>query len=148
MPPSKRSGTAHSSKAKHVSSSSNVDRQEAGPSSSSRSSRIRPVVEDDGEEAEEDDDGREEEMAGRTGAERVEQLLAQFDREPRALTMDVSDGKLKTLRSDWATMESNFEIAFQLITQAGERLADSLAADGIVDEDEVRLIHQYVTLHR
>lgn len=73
-----------------------------------------------------------------SSVDQVQDLLEQFETQPQPLRAHVSDGKLKSLRSDWASMEGNFEIAYQLITQVAERLAEARSMEGIIDEDEVR----------
>lgn len=135
MPPARRSGVAHTSKGKSSSSS------HAGPSSPIRSnaaaSSAAKRTMEDSEQVEQEEDEEDEAMASKTSAERVQAILDQLDREPAPLTLNGSDMKLKSLRSEWAGMEGNFEIAFQVITQVAERFAESLAAEGLSEEDSV-----------
>lgn len=114
---SRRSGTAHTSKGK----SQQNGMQHIGESSSSH-------LQEQEEQTQQSDDI----------AAQVEEMLHRLEHNAEPLTIDGSDTSLKSLRSDWAPMEANFTIAYEVITQVAERLAEERAAEGIVDEDDVR----------
>jgi SUMO ligase MMS21 Smc5/6 complex component len=146
MPAARRSGRANTSKATTSSShrdaggSSSSRLKGEGEPSSSLPSRRSKAEEEESRQAAEREAAEEEERLAREAAEkaveRVHELLDRFDREEVPLTGSNSDAKLKSLRNDWASMEGNFEIAFQLATQVAERLAEARAAEGLIDEDD------------
>ena len=123
MPPTRKSGSAHSSKAR----SARQGEEQASASGSGTKAELRAARESNGGEE-----------GMQSSVDEVHDLLEQFETQPQPLRAHVSDGKLKSLRSDWASMEGNFEIAYQLITQVAERLAEARSMEGIIDEDEVR----------
>jgi hypothetical protein len=124
---SRRSGTAHTSRG---SNRSRGDGEVGEASSSSVRIDAEPSLSqhDEAETADE-------------AADRITQMLENFDKKPEPLTSTSCDGSLRSMKSDWSSMEGNFDIVYQLISDIAERLADARAAEGLPDEDEVRSSH-------
>lgn len=117
---SRRSGTAHTSKGR--------SQQQSGVGQVGESSCSHLQEEEQTQQSDDDI------------AIQVEEMLFRLENNPEPLSLDASDNKLKSLQSDWASMEANFTIAYEVITQVGERLAEEIAAEGIIEDDDVRII--------
>ncbi|UZJ53350.1 hypothetical protein CBS101457_002670 [Exobasidium rhododendri] len=151
MPPSRRSGRANTSKGTTTSGNARADvggssssglkgEDEAGSSSNPSSRRAQAADEERRRDAQrralEEQEARQREEEAEQELQRIHDLLERFDEQAEPLKESTCDAKLKSLRNDWASLEGNFEIAYQLAAQVAERLAEARVAEGLIEEDE------------